>query len=206
MFSIGLLILPIIGHADDRVQIGWGDRKPQPLSPEQIEKQKKINDAVEDKVKNIGSHREKEARSFVEMQEAAHKARNPTALNNKQVQPVPPKPPAQPEKKEECKFNNDVMQPKNFEYRALGQKSQVEDYIRSSTRLTCLNAGNAIVSNMNCTSYRAYVGKPIAIDGKLIYKKEDYRDGWQCKASYKCSQPKKVCHQDSTAPAKVTRQ
>lgn len=192
ILCIILIFSPIVGHSneDNYVYLGMPT-----ISPEKLLKQQKINQVVDDKIKQIGSHREKEARSFIEMQEAARNARGIEFFGeiNKEIEP------------ENCTFTNESMQPKKFKQYGF-EKRLIEESLKRDAKLACFNAGEAVISNFKCSSYRKYVGKPIAINGKLIYKKEDYRNAWECVGSYKCSQPKKVCKPSSDEPARVTRQ
>ena len=173
------------------------------------ENQKKVEDnrkkaAVAEKVTNLGSHREKEAEKFIEMQEAAKKARSFNDLSSK-IDPVYIEPPPKKNNDEVCTYDQSVTKLKTGESKALNSRNEVEKSIHTLYKHSCYNAGQPIVRVSSCKPYRAYTGKPIAVNGKLIYKEEDYTNGFKCSYTFKCSEPKKVC-KSNLSPAKVNRQ
>lgn len=182
------------GYAGE-ISIGWVDRTPSPPSAEQIAKNNKISE----KLQEMGNHREKEARSFIEMQEAANLAKGEFSNSNKNTVF------SGNNEQGNCKFSHDATVIKQHQIKALNSRDQVEKTLKSYMTMQCAQSGSPIVSSMSCTPYAEYRNKPLFNNGKMTLTKEKVGDGWVCKASYQCSQPKKDCT-TSAAPARATRQ
>lgn len=145
---------------------------------------------VEEKLRTMGPHREAEARREVEMEEAARRARG------LDIAPAP-MPLSQPAAAEACR-NVDDGQKKAW--KRTGERASAERTVQAMARQACMHRGGPQGLSLQCKPHQEK--RRVAVPGNpLKFTVETGPKQWECLATYRCAQGKRVCE-----PAGAVRQ
>lgn len=178
--------------AENQVMIGGPSRSsspPKPKTPAQLaqEREEKARETwreqrLQEKLNTLGKHREAEARRQVEMEEASRRARGlafaPAAT---------PAPPATPT--ESCR---DVDDGQKKAWKRTKERASAQRTVEAMARQACMHRGGYQGLSTQCKPHQEKRRVPVP-GNPLKFTTEMGPKNWECLATYRCAQPKRLC-------------
>ncbi len=177
--------------AETKVMIGGPSRSstpPKPKTPAQLaqEREEKARETwreqrLQEKLGTLGKHREAEARRQVEMEEASRRARGlkfdaaPAAAGTASAP--------------SCR---DVDDGQKKVWKRAPQRASVERTVEAMARQACMHRGGHQGFAKRCKPHREKRRVPVP-GNPLKFTVEMGPQSWECEATFRCAQPKRVC-------------
>lgn len=198
--GLAIVLAGLAAAAQAQIQIGPPSRDgwrrdtqvaPVPKTPEQLAQEreaKALSDwreqRLKDRLATMGKHREGEARRQVEMEEAARRARG-LGFESSNGGSAPPASPVQ-------RVCRDVDDGTHKGWNRAPQRSSAETSVRGSATAMCRQRGGHAGFSMQCKERQET--RKVPVDGNpLKFRMVPAGKSWECEATYRCAQPKKVC-------------